>query len=141
VVAATPGRTARPAPRALADLAAHECIQFTLPSTGQPVPWLLHGEGGVFEHATQGGIRYSEDILGGVTLARAGAGLLQTYRFIVEEDLARGALVELLPDFAGASRPFSLIHPAHRHMPRRVRVFIDFLLERLSSPPGPRARY
>jgi len=76
-----------------------------------------------------------------VTLARAGAGLLQTYRFIVEEDLARGALVELLPDFAGASRPFSLIHPAHRHMPRRVRVFIDFLLERLSSPPGPRARY
>ncbi|KPU96487.1 LysR family transcriptional regulator [Variovorax paradoxus] len=141
VVAAPSYLASRPAPRALADLAAHECIQFTLPSTGQPVPWLLHGEGGVFEHATQGGIRYSEDILGGVTLARAGAGLLQTYRFIVEEDLARGALVELLPDFAGASRPFSLIHPAHRHMPRRVRVFIDFLLERLSSPPGPRARY
>jgi hypothetical protein len=58
-------------------------------------------------------------------LLHAGAGLLQTWRFIVEEDLA----------------PVLADPPGPRHMPRRVRVFIDFPLERLSSPPGPRARY
>ena len=55
--------------------------------------------------------------------------MLQTYRFIVEDDLARGSLVELLADFGGRSRPFSLIYAGGRHMPQRLRVFIDFLLE------------
>lgn len=30
-----------------------------------------------------------------------------------------------LPELAGASRPFSLLYPANRHMPLRVRVLID----------------
>jgi DNA-binding transcriptional LysR family regulator len=68
-----------------------------------------------------------------VTLARAGAGVVQTYRFLVEDDLREGRLVELLPDFAGASRPFSLLYPATRHMPLRVRVLIDHLVTRLQS--------
>ena len=66
------------------------------------------------------------------TLARAGAGLLQTYRFIVEADLHSGALREVLPAHAGASRPFSLLYPANRHMPLRVRVLVDFLVDRLA---------
>jgi DNA-binding transcriptional LysR family regulator len=40
--------------------------------------------------------------------------------------------VELLPELAGASRPFSVMYPAHRHMPLRVRAFIDFLVQRLA---------
>jgi DNA-binding transcriptional LysR family regulator len=43
-----------------------------------------------------------------------------------------GRLVELLPELAGASRPFSVMYPAHRHMPLRVRVFIGFLVQRLA---------
>jgi len=58
--------------------------------------------------------------------------VLQTYRFIVEQDLRDGALVELLPELAGASRPFSVMYPAHRHMPLRVRAFIDFLVGKLA---------
>mgnify|MGYP002261511649 CR=1 FL=1 len=65
-------------------------------------------------------------------LAAAGLGLCQTYRFMVEEDLRSGRLVELLPDHAGAWRPFSLVYPANRHMPQRVRVLVDFLIERLT---------
>lgn len=84
--------------------------------------------------ASPAGILRSEDLLGVATLARAGAGLLQTYRFIVEEDLQRGSLVELLQPFAGCSRPFSLIYPGNRHMLLRVRVFIDYVLEALGAP-------
>jgi DNA-binding transcriptional LysR family regulator len=133
IVAAPQYMRRRKAPRSEHDLAALSCIQFMLPRTGQPVPWLLRRDGRDFEWPTQGPLRCSDDILATVTLARAGAGLLQTYRFIVEQDLRDGRLVELLPELAGATRPFSLIHPGNRHMPLRVRVFIDFLVARLAT--------
>jgi DNA-binding transcriptional LysR family regulator len=136
VVVATPAYLRRHGrPTTLESLQAHDCIQFVRPSTGQAVPWLLRRAGRDFEHLTSGGLRCSEDILGAVTLARHGAGLFQTYRFIVAEDLKRRALVAVLPAFAGASRPFSLLYPSQRHMPLRLRVLIDFLLARL----GPRS--
>jgi DNA-binding transcriptional LysR family regulator len=68
-----------------------------------------------------------------VTLARQGAGLLQTYRYIVEEDLAQGRLQELLPEAGGRSRPFSLIYPNRHHTALRVRALIDFLVAELTG--------
>ncbi len=134
VIVATPDYLRRHGrPTALEDLAAHECIQFQRPSNGQPVPWLLREGGQEIERLTTGAVSCSEDILAAVTLARAGAGLLQTYRFIVEQDLRQGALSEVLAPFGGASRPFSLLFPANRHMPERVRVMIDFLVQHLSE--------
>ena len=69
-------------------------------------------------------------MLGGVTLAKHGAGLFQTYRFIVERELAEGALVEVLRPFAGRSRPFTLLYPQGRHMPLRLRAFVDFIMDK-----------
>lgn len=133
VIAASPAYLRRRrALREPQDLRQHECIQFVLPSTGQPVPWLLRQDGRIAEHVTDGHLSCIDDILGPVTLARAGAGVVQTYRFLVEADLEAGRLVELLPEYAGASRPFSLLYPAHRHMALRVRVLIDFLVDKLS---------
>jgi DNA-binding transcriptional LysR family regulator len=70
-------------------------------------------------------------VLAGVTLARHGAGLFQTYRFVVEQDLADGTLKELLAPYGGCSRPFILLYPHGRHLSSRVRSFVDFLMERL----------
>ncbi len=134
VVVATPAYLSRHGrPTTLESLQEHDCIQFLLPSTGQPTPWLFRQKGVDVEHLTRGGICCAEDILGTVTLARNGAGLLQTYRFIVEEDLARRTLVPVLSEWDGASRPFSLLYPAQRHMPLRVRVTIEFLLASLAA--------
>lgn len=128
VVVGTPAYLKRAGrPKTLEDLARHDCVQFVLPSTGQKIPWILMRDGAEVDVATEGGITLSDDVLGVATLARSGAGLVQTYRFVVEEDLQRGTLVEVLQKFAGRSRPFSVIYPATRHMPLRVRVFIDFL--------------
>nr|WP_279051531.1 LysR substrate-binding domain-containing protein [Cedecea davisae] len=68
-----------------------------------------------------------------VTLARSGAGLVQTYQFIVEQDLADGSLVELLPEYGGSSRPFILLYPHARHLSLRVRCLVDFLALRLGT--------
>ena len=76
------------------------------------------------------------DVPGIVTLARAGAGITQTYRYIVERDLADGGLVELLPRFGGTSRPFFLLYPHARHLSLRVRTFVDFLTGNLGRQRG-----
>ncbi|TLX22797.1 LysR family transcriptional regulator [Thermomonas fusca] len=121
-------------PRKLDDLAAHDCIQFLLPRTGLPVPWRFRTDDGEVELATEGGLHCAEDLLGTATLARAGGGLLQTYRFIVDADLRQGVLEEVLPQHAGCTRPFSLVYPGARHMPLRVRLLIDFLVAAVDRP-------
>ncbi|GAB2845583.1 LysR family transcriptional regulator [Pseudoduganella ginsengisoli] len=118
-------------PTSLDDLAHHECIQFELPSTGKHIPWLFTRDGVPVDMPTKGGLACTDDVLGIATLARAGAGLVQTYRFIVEHDIRRGDLVELLPQHGGRSRPFILIYPHARHLSLRVRTFADFLMDRL----------
>lgn len=133
VVVATPDYLARRGtPVVLDDLNRHECIQFDLPSSGRRIPWLFRDQGKDVEIAGDGGYVLSEDVLGGVTLARHGAGLFQTYRFIVEDDLREGRLVAVLAAFGGRSRPFSLLYPHGRHLPLRVRSFIDFLVQRVA---------
>ena len=123
-------------PQSLEELAQHDCVQFVLPSTGQFVPWLFRLDGRDIEMQTPPSYRCADDYLGLVTLVRQGAGLLQTYRFIVREDLAAGRLRELLPETGGRSRPFSLIYPNRQHTALRVRALIDFLVEELSSHPA-----
>lgn len=116
-------------PRTLDDLAVHDCIQFALPSSGRAVPWQFRQAGQDVDLMTQGGISTHDDIHAGVTLARNGGGLYQIYRYMVEEELRRGTLVEVLQEFAGRSRPFSLVYPHGRYLPQRVRTLVDFLLE------------
>lgn len=134
VLVAAPSYLARiRAPRSVEDLDHHDCLQFLLPSTGQPVPWLFRVEGNDIEVHTSTTYCCAEDYLGPVTLARLGAGLLQTYRFIVRQDLEEGRLVELLPEFGGRSRPFSVLYPNRRHTPLRVRAFVEFLMQELGG--------
>ncbi len=134
VVVATPGYLRRAGtPQSLEDLLKHECIQFERPSSGRKLPWSFQVDAEETEIATTGAYAVSEDILGGATLVRAGAGLFQTYRFVVEQDLRDGALVEVLQNYGGSSRPFVLLYPSARHVTRRVRVFVDFLVEKFSA--------
>ena len=119
--------------KTLDDLANHECIQFELPSSGRNIPWQFNQDGNSVEISTLGGVGSSGDVLAGVTLARHGAGLFQTYRFVVEKDIADGTLIELLPQYGGCSRPFILLYPHGRHLASRVRGFVDFLMEKLGE--------
>jgi len=141
VVVATPGYIEQAGmPRMLEDLRHHNCIQFALPSTGRNIPWLFREGDEDVELQTNGLYGCAEDILGAVTVARAGGGLFQTYRFIVDEDLKAGRLVEVMPQHGGRSRPFCLIYPHGRHVALRVRAFVDFLVEHLRDHPVARSR-
>ncbi|MBV4546388.1 LysR family transcriptional regulator [Pseudomonas triticicola] len=124
-------------PQTLDDLIAHECIQFELPSSGRRISWLFQENDRDLEVISDGGYSCSDDVLGGVTLAKHGAGLFQTYRFIVEQELADGRLMEVLQPYAGRSRPYTLLYPHGRYVPQRVRAFVDFLLGFREEWAGP----
>jgi DNA-binding transcriptional LysR family regulator len=130
-VYASPEYLARSAaPRTLADLARHTCIGFVMPGSGRVLPW-------VFAHdemiAPVVELRILGDVLGCITLAASGAGLVQTYDFLVERELARGALVEVLAAHRGGSRPFSLIYPRGVTQTPAARALASFLVSDAKS--------
>ena len=113
----------RKLPHSEHDLASLSCIQFLLPRSGQPVPWLLRRDGRDFEWPTQRALRCATTSWPPSHWRAPAPAWCQTYRFIVEQDLRDGSWIELLPDLAGASRPFSVIHPgAPAHAAARARV-------------------
>lgn len=60
--------------------------------------------------------------------ARLGLGLVQVPRFHVEDDLARGTMVQVLASSPPPTVPVSLLYPRNRQLSPRVRVFIDWVL-------------
>jgi DNA-binding transcriptional LysR family regulator len=114
------------APHKPEDLMRHACVTFVMPSSGRTLPWTFAP--GPRSLVPQAAYSCSDDVLGVITLARAGVGLVQCYDFLVEDDVARGALVEVLAPFRGRSRPFSLLYPKSVVRSRAVRAMIDFVI-------------
>jgi DNA-binding transcriptional LysR family regulator len=65
--------------------------------------------------------------------ARLGLGLVQVPRFHAEDDLARGALVQVLAQCPPPSIPVSLLYQRNRQLSPRVRVFIDWLAREFAA--------
>lgn len=121
-------------PFTLVDLTGHDLIQFVRPSSGRAMPWTFKdAEGRDTEHVFESRYRVQEDVLGCVGWAAAGGGLFQIYRFVAEEAVRAGRLVEVLKDVRGGSRPFSILYPHHRHLSGRVRAFVDFCVDTVGS--------
>jgi len=125
-------------PRAPNDLEAHDCIQYVSPNTGRPMHWLFtDAKGEEIEYPIRSKMRILNDALGCVAWVNAGGGLYQTYRFAAVAAVQRGDLVEVLGDFGGRSRPFSILYPQNRHLSAKVRAFVDFLRTTLTAQPVP----
>ncbi|WP_425259310.1 LysR family transcriptional regulator [Rubrivivax sp. RP6-9] len=117
---------AHPAPRRLEDLAAHRAVVFRLPSSGRDRPWQFRQRGTPVEMTPRAHVRISETE-GLVQAAKLGLGICQLPDMLVEDDLARGALVELLPTVRPESMPIHLVYPSSRLVPSRVRAAIEVL--------------
>ena len=62
-------------------------------------------------------------------------GILFEPCFIIHKELENGSLVELLPEYEWGSMALHAIYPPTRHLSKRVRTFVDFLVERYSGTP------
>ncbi|MFM5440196.1 LysR substrate-binding domain-containing protein [Aeromonas enteropelogenes] len=61
--------------------------------------------------------------------AKAGLGLASLPAMLCLEELKRGELVSLLPEWQQPRVPIYLLFPERRLMPRKLRAFIDFMVE------------
>ncbi|MGE8577847.1 MAG: LysR substrate-binding domain-containing protein, partial [Burkholderia contaminans] len=57
----------------------------------------------------------------------AGIGLIKTSLYLVEPYLKSGRLREVLTDFNAPPRPISVLYPPNRHVPVKLKVFVDWL--------------
>lgn len=123
----SPGYFARKGrPRRPDELERHDCIVFRQPTSGRARPWeFLVGHRARTVHPDA---RYAvNDGEGLVSAARAGLGLIQVPDVMAAQANAAGELEEALTEFRPRPMPISVVFPTHRHMPARLRAFIDAL--------------
>lgn len=69
-------------------------------------------------------------------MALGGAGIVRLAQFHIGEDLRAGRLVPLLTEFDLPDKePLYLIYSNRKHLSPRIRVFRDFLENRLRASP------
>lgn len=133
VVCASPDYlAAHGTPATPADLLSHDCIRLV---RGRHVfdRWVFHENGKRCEVQVRGALLSDNaEVVHGWALA--GRGIALKALWDIEDDLASGRLVELLQPFAQDEVGLHVVYPTRSHLPPRVRVFIDFLAERLGGP-------
>ena len=115
-------------PLALAELSQHNCLQYSI---GNRNRWLF-GEHGEHSISIQGNlIANNGDAL--VAAAIGGQGIIYKPDFLVKDALADGRLQEIhLEHPTPIQDGIYAFYPKQRHLPLKVRVMIDFLLEQLN---------
>ena len=131
-LAAAPSYLARSGrPTVPEDLGHHTCLLYSYHAN--PGLWRFRGAEGEESVRVKGRLSANNgDVLR--TAALAGQGIVLLPDFIVGADLADGRLVRLLPDWEcpGSSAVYA-VYPASRHLSPKVRVLVDYLVERLGS--------
>lgn len=117
------------APRTPADLLHHRCACIRLDHDRSVMRWDFMVEGR-FVEVEVGPAIVSNDGELLVEAARAGLGVGCHFESLVADDIARGTLVPVLTDYWPTYGAFHLYYPSRVHMPRKLRVFVDFLRER-----------
>jgi DNA-binding transcriptional LysR family regulator len=129
MVAAPAYLAARGCPQIPADLAAHNCVSYSLLASGSK--WALGSHPPV--EITSSFRADSPDALRAAALA--GIGIAVNARWLFEEDLARGRLVELLPGYPPHDMAIHLVMPPGRYVAARVRVLADYLIAAFCADP------
>lgn len=131
ILAASPDYLARYGrPRAPADLARHNCLEFDR-LLDFPQWQLSNGKRTVRVQAQ--GTLCSNDSSALLEAARAGVGILGAGDWLMSRDLEAGALVRVLPAWElGSSGGIYLVRPSARFTPAKTRAFSDWISEKFS---------
>ncbi len=132
VVCAAPGYLQRRGtPRTPAELAAHDTLSFSYLWAGDE--WPFTDASGRREQVRVRPAVHSSNGELLRELAIGGAGIILQPRFIVEDALRAGTLVPILESYRTFDLNLYAVYLSQRLLPRKVRVFIDFLVEALGS--------
>ena len=115
-----------------ADLSQHNCLSS---ASGNLKHWRFTRRGRDQEVTVSG--NFSCDTVEALRdLALRGMGIVNLAEFVVAPDLKSGDLRRLLPGYRSEAQPLHVVYPHRLQLPSKVRVFVEFLVERY-SPDSP----
>lgn len=125
---------AKGTPNEIADLSAHDTLQYWRVDHGQA--WQLpDASGALVEVAIASRLRF-DDLEVIVDAAVAGLGLAWVPDWLIRDELSTGALVELWADRPSASMDCYVVWPSTQYLPLRSRLAIDALVAELPKRSG-----
>jgi DNA-binding transcriptional LysR family regulator len=121
-------------PKEPGELARHACLVHMNLQTDDR-HWRLKGPRGVISIKAEGPfLSNSALVLRRATLAGQGIAMLPQYA--IAHDLAAGALLPVLSQYKAQERPIIVLYPQASLVPKKVRLFVDFMARWFSDRPG-----
>lgn len=120
-------------PQGLADLSGHQMVEYVA-SNGKRygLEFVVDGQVRAVDLPKHVSVNSADGYL---AACEAGYGLVQAPYYHVARRLKEGSLVEVLKEVPPPVMPLTALYPPHRQLSRRVRVFVDWMVE-LCSQPG-----
>ncbi|WGZ95228.1 MAG: LysR family transcriptional regulator [Candidatus Thiothrix putei] len=116
-------------PQTPAELAQHQCLHYT--NVSHREGWTLYDQAG---HASNVQIRGQLCANNGEVLkqaAIAGMGVALLPDFELQEALAKGELVRILPEYSAQTVSVYAVYPSRQFLPEKTRALVDFLISAL----------
>ncbi|GER15478.1 LysR family transcriptional regulator [Variovorax boronicumulans] len=124
----------RGTPRTPADLAAHDCLNYSLAAKAAQ-PSFTAPDGSVCTVDVGGRLQANSGLVLR-SAALAGTGLAASPAFLVRDPVARGELVRVLPEYRQQPLNLYALYPQNRHLSPKVRAFVDFAAARYLPADG-----
>ena len=112
------------------DLLNHNCLHYAYSQDARE--WVLLSKDDEIRIRTSGTYRVNN----GEALKEAilrGTGIARLQTFVAGPDIAAGRLVQILPNHRMPAQTLYAVFPERRHLPVKVRAFVDFLVERIGG--------
>lgn len=115
------------------DLSAHNCLSHR--SFVPPDIWRFTRNGELVGVPVRGSL-FSNSVMVLRAGVKAGLGVSVLPLYCIQDDLARGELVQVLRGFESAPKPVYAIYP-HSTMPQKSRLFVEYCRKALKGRPAP----
>ncbi len=115
-------------PLCLEDLKGHQMVEYFSNDTGKRygLEFVLDDQLRLIDLPKHVSVNSADGYL---AACEAGYGLVQTPYYHVARQLNEGRLIEVLRDVPPPGMPLTALYPPHRQLSRRVRVFVDWMVE------------
>ena len=124
-----------PVPRAPKDLVAHNCIRFRSVGNNRILRWEFQEDGKPFEQEVPGTLILN-DPEGICHAVVDGRGLGQIPGFLAMPLIEARLVKPVLLDYPSQTRAIYVCYPMRKYVAPRVRVFVDFVAEKLKDNPA-----
>lgn len=126
-------------PRHPDELGRHWCVDYRLPDSGRIDPW-EYADGEEVRSVDMPSRVSANSAEAYIACALAGLGLIQIPEYDAEPYVRSGGLRPVLADWPPSPMQVAILLPHRRHVPQRVRVFVEWLralcVERMRLAPG-----